>query len=296
MSIKTINIIGSRMDLGALRKGVDLGPSAIRNAGLPDKIQELGIGLKDLGDVIPEAAEKSENPKLHYAREINIANEQLFEKVRGTHRDGVFPLVLGGDHSIAAGSASATAEAFGKIGIIWMDAHADFNDERITPSGNLHGMPLSAVCGLGPDCMVAYTEARVKPENVAIVGARDIDPEESIKLETAGVSVFTMEDVRRLGINEVMHRAVSISSAGCQGIHLSFDMDAIEPSEAPGVGIPVKGGLSTEETIRALEIIREEANLLSMDLVELNPILDIENRTAILAANLIMTVLGPKRP
>ncbi|MCR5093099.1 MAG: arginase family protein [Lachnospiraceae bacterium] len=175
---KTVSIIGSQMDMGAVRKGVDMGPLAIRHAGLIRMIRDIGYQVKDCGDILPMVATSEGNPRMRYEKEINEANERLFHRVLEIHEDQEFPVILGGDHSIAAGSVSAAAQHFGKIGLLWIDAHGDFNDDRITPTGNIHGMPLSAVCGCGPDSLVSFTEARVDPHNVAVIGAREMDPEE----------------------------------------------------------------------------------------------------------------------
>lgn len=287
-----ISIVGSQMDLGASRKGVDMGPLAIRHAGLIEKLRRNGLSVNDCGDVIVDVAESVGDPKLRYAKEINSANEQLFNRVKRILREGRFPVILGGDHGIAAGSIPAVCEAFGSIGVIWMDAHGDFNDEKITPTGNMHGMPLSAVCGLGPDCMVAFSKGRVDPKNVVIIGARDLDPLEKEKLHASGVTVFTISDVHTMGMPDIVKQAVQIAGNGTNGIHLSLDMDGIDPGEAPGVGTPVQNGLTLRETYIALEIINKYSRLLSMDVVEVNPLLDIQNKTGILAVDIILTALG----
>lgn len=287
-----IDIIGSQMDLGASRKGVDMGPLAIRHADLEYRLTCGGFSVQDKGDVIVEIPKSVGDPSMRYKKEIYDANKKLFEMVGETLKNGHFPLIIGGDHSIAAGSVPAVSDHYGSIGIIWIDAHGDFNDETITPSGNIHGMPLSAVCGLGPECLVDYSETRVDPRNVVIIGGRDLDPEEKKKLKANKVTVFPMSEIHTKGILEVARRAVEIASTGTAGIHLSFDMDAIEPGEAPGVGTPVENGLSLRESFMATEVIQSSGKLLSMDLVEVNPLLDTRNRTGILAVNMIMTALG----
>ena len=208
------------------------------------------------------------------------------------HENHEFPLILGGDHSIAAGSVSATAQCHGKIGVLWIDAHGDFNDDTITPTGNIHGMPLSAVCGCGPDSLVKFTEARVDPHNVAIIGARDLDPEEIKKLRSKGVNVFSISDIHNFGIRKIMENAISVVTDGTTGIHLSFDMDALDPSNAPGVGTPVLNGLTNREGFMICEMLSDINRLLSIDLVETNPLLDYRNATGRLAAELILTCLG----
>lgn len=289
---RQIDIIGSQMDLGSFRKGVDMGPSAIRHADLINKIEKIGYRVSDKGDIVPDVAQSPGDPRMRYAREINSANKRLFAKVKETLKDGHFPLILGGDHSISAGSASAVAEHFGPIGILWIDAHGDFNDNYITPSGNLHGMPLSAVCGLGPDSMVEFSSGRVDPVHAAIIGARDIDPEEKIKLHKHGVSVFSISDIHTRGIRSVVSDAISAVSDGTSGIHLSLDMDAIDPSAAPGVGTPVANGLTLREIFMTLELIHKCGRMLAMDVVEVNPLLDDRNMTGILATDLVITALG----
>jgi len=287
-----IDIIGSQMDLGAVRKGVDMGPSAIRHAGLIDKIRKIGYTVTDKGDIVPDVAESPGDPRMRYAKEIFSANKQLFERVKNSLENGHFPLILGGDHSIAAGSVSAAAEHYGNIGILWIDAHGDFNDEKITPTGNIHGMPLSAVCGLGPDSMVSFSSKRTDPRKVVIIGARDIDPDEKIKLRENGVAVFSISDIHTMGMYEIMVEALQIASDGTVGIHVSLDMDAIDPEYAPGTGTPVPNGLTLRETYLAIELIRKSGRMLSMDVVEVNPLLDIRNKTGMLASDLIQTALG----
>jgi arginase len=292
MKKKNIGIVGSQMDLGAVRKGVDMGPLAIRHSGLIQKIQENGYIVKDYGDILPMVATSQGSENMRYEKEINEANERLFKQVLQMHKEGMFPLILGGDHSIAAASVSATAEHYEDIGVIWVDAHGDFNDDTITPSGNIHGMPLSAVCGCGPDSIVSFTQARVDPRKIAIVGARDLDPLETKKLKEKGVNVFSISDVHHFGITKIMEEAVEIASEGTKGIHLSFDMDGLDPSNAPGVGTPVMNGLTNREGFIVCEILQDTNKLLAIDMVETNPLLDNRNATGILAAELLLTCIG----
>lgn len=291
-SSEKISVIGSQMDMGAVRKGVDMGPLAIRHAGLVQMIRDIGYHVKDYGDILPMVATSEGSPRMRYEKEINEANERLFQRVLEIHKNHEFPVVLGGDHSIAAGSASATAQHFGKIGVLWIDAHGDFNDDTISPTGNIHGMPLSAVCGCGPDSLVKFTEARVDPHNVAIIGARELDPEETKKLKSKGVSVFAISDVHNFGIRKIMEDAIDVVTDGTEGIHLSFDMDALDPDNAPGVGTPVLNGLTNREGFIICEMLSDIHRLLSIDLVETNPLLDNRNATGRLAAELIITCLG----
>ncbi len=292
MIFKTIDVIGVQMDLGAVRKGVDMGPSAIRHAGLLHRMNNLKYKIIDKGDIVPAVEHGEGSPKMRYAKEINEANGKLFTLVDMSHKNGDFPLILGGDHCIAAGSISADCENFGNIGVIWIDAHGDFNDENITPTGNMHGMPLSAVCGLGPESMVDFTKKRVNPKKVVIIGARDLDIDEKEKLKAAGVSIFSMDDIHTLGMVEVMQQAIRIATDGTNGLHVSFDIDALDPIEAPGVGTPVSNGLTQREAFVACEQISKVSNLIAMDLVEVNPLLDERNKTGILATELILTCLG----
>lgn len=292
MNNNKIDIIGIQMDMGAVRKGVDMGPSAIRHAGLISKIKELNYEVNDRGDVIPAVEHGEGSPKLRYAKEINEANGKLYNMVSLSHKEGHFPVILGGDHCIAAGSIPASCDNLGEIGVIWIDAHGDFNDEAISPTGNMHGMPLSAVCGLGPDCMVDFSSNRVNPKNCVIIGARDLDPDEKVKLKKAGVTVFSISDVHTLGMPEVANQAIRIASEGTKGFHLSFDIDALDPAEAPGVGTPVPNGLTQREAFIACEFIGKSDKLVSMDLVEVNPLLDERNKTGIMAMELILTCLG----
>lgn len=289
---KNIGIVGSQMDLGAVRKGVDMGTLAIRHSGLVQKIQENGFMVKDYGDILPMVATSEGEKNMRYEKEINEANERLFKRVLEIYEEDAFPIILGGDHSIAAASVSATAQKYGDIGVIWVDAHGDFNDDKITPSGNIHGMPLSAVCGCGPDSIVSFTGARVDPHKIAIVGARDLDPQETKKLKKNGVNVFSISDVHHFGISKIMEEVIEIVSDGTKGIHLSFDMDALDPGNAPGVGTPVMNGLTNREGFIICEILSDINRLLAIDMVETNPLLDTRNSTGILAAELILTCVG----
>ena len=290
---KDIGIDGSQMDLGAVRKGVDMGPLAIRHSGLVGRIREMGYEVKDYGDILPlVATSEGDNKKLRYEKEVNEANERLYRQVVKIHEDGAFPLILGGDHSIAAASVSATAQHYGDIGVIWVDAHGDFNDDKITPTGNIHGMPLSAVCGCGPDSIVKFAGKRVDPKKIAIVGARDLDPLETKKLKEKGVNVFSISDIHNFGISKIMEEAIEVTGTGTKGIHLSFDMDALDPGNAPGVGTPVMNGMTNREGFIVCEILSDTDRLLAIDMVETNPLLDTRNATGSLAAELILTCIG----
>ena len=288
-----IHVIGMQMDLGASKRGVNMGPLAIRYSGLMEKLEELGFSVSDKGDILSGEPDTS-NPKLKNFKPIFEANRSLFEKIGAALKEGALPVVLGGDHSVAAGSISATNQYYNKIGIIWIDAHGDFNNDESSPSGNMHGMPLSAVTGFGPASMVAFSgsDKFVDPKNVAVVGGRDIDHEERKRMAASGIHVFSIHDVDRLGMAEVMRRAIEAAGNGTDGIHVSFDVDAITPQEAPGVGTPVHSGLTVREAFLAAELIAESKKLIALDMVEINPILDERNRTGILACELILSLLG----
>lgn len=291
--MNTFDIIGVQIDLGATRKGVDMGPLAIRHAGLTQRVSELGFSIVDHGDILAKRTDLDVNSKMHFQNEIHDTNFRLFQNVLNIYRKCGFPITLGGDHSIAAGTVSAAAEYYkGEIGVIWVDAHGDYNDEDISPSGNLHGMPLSAVCGFGPESMVDYTQRRVNPEHVVIIGARALDLKEKEKLKKTGVTVFTISDVHRLGIQEITKQAISIVSNNTEGIYLSFDMDALDPNEAPGVGTPVLNGLNSREAFILAEMLFRTKSMIGIDVVETNPLLDIRNKTGILASEIILTAIG----
>ena len=287
-----IDIIGVQLDLGASKKGVNMGPGAIRFAGLCDLLEKNGIAFEDEGDLLPIFGGKT-LPNMHYYETINDLNSRLFREVTDSLKRGMFPLVLGGDHSIAAGSASAVSTYYENIGIIWVDAHADFNDEHSTVTGNVHGMPLSALCGQGPDSMVSHASrvCLINPRNTVIVGARDIDEAEYPRLKEAGVTVFTIEDVREKGIESVMKEAIEIASNGTKGIHVSYDIDSMDPDVAPGVGTPVANGLTKEEAFVITDCLKASKKVLSIDMVEVNPILDVQSTTAKLACELILRML-----
>jgi len=288
-----IHVIGMQMDLGASKRGVNMGPLAIRYAGLMEKLVELGFSAVDEGDIVAGEPE-TDNPKMKNFKPIFEANKSLFEKVTASLKHGAFPVILGGDHCVAAGSIAATVNHYNKIGVIWVDAHGDFNSDESSPSGNMHGMPLSAVTGFGPEKMVAFTDKikYVDPHNVAVVGGRDIDPEERKRMAAAGVHVFSIHDVDRMGMAEVMKRAIEVAGSETDGIHVSFDVDAITPQEAPGVGTPVHSGLTVREAFLAAELVSDSGKLIALDMVEINPILDERNRTGILACELILSFLG----
>lgn len=302
MRQNTIAIIGAPMDLGAGRRGVDMGPSALRVANMQSRVASLGYKVEDLGNVAVEQAESSPigGKNARYLKQIAETCSRLAEKVERALGQGKVPLVLGGDHSLAAGSVSGVSCHFHKrgekIGVIWVDAHADMNTPQTSPSGNVHGMPLAALIGKGPRALTHIFDyaPKVDPRNVAIVGLRDIDSLEAPHVRKSGVRAFTMRDIDERGLPRVMQEAIDIASAGTAGIHLSFDMDSVDPDEAPGVGTPVRGGITYREAHLAMELLSDAARLVSLEVVEVNPVLDVANRTADLAVELMMSALGKR--
>ena len=293
-----IRIIGAPMDLGADRRGVDMGASAIRYAGLSDSLQRLGHSVSDIGNIaIPQPESHPEgHPHLKYLEPIIHASEELATLVSTALEEHEFPLLLGGDHSISLGSVSGVAHVYKNIGVIWVDAHADFNTDETTPSGNIHGMILAALAGIGSSHLTNASgwTPKIHKETIVILGARDLDLQEQELLRTHNISVFTMSDIDQRGMTEVMKEAIAIASQHDNPIHLSLDLDSLDPREAPGVGTPVRGGLSYREAHLAMELVAASQRLVSMDVVEVNPILDSENTTAKLAVELILSALGKK--
>ena len=296
MTNQKIDIIGAQMDLGASQKGVGMGPFAVRFAGLVQMLEELGYEVRDKGDVIPPLDGMSRRGMLHYDQVVET-NRQIYEHVKESLEEERLPIVLGGDHCVAAGSISAIAKHYepqGEIGIIWIDAHGDWNNEKTTDTGNMHGMPFSAVCGYGPDGMVDFGQNPhfVPTAHCVQVAGHALDKPEAARMKEAGMHVFSMHDIDRMGMNEVMKEAIRIAGEGTVGIHLSFDVDAITPEYAPGTGTPVPDGLTAREAFLAVEMLAESGKLISMDLVEVNPVLDERNKTAILGAKMIQSALG----
>jgi arginase len=293
-----IDIIGVPIDLGADRRGVDMGPSAIRYADLHRKLDMLGHTHEDNGNIEVPIQETCNitDPKLKYIDCIIPMGRRVAGAVATSIQGGRFPLVLGGDHSLSVGSIRGAAK-HKKLGVIWVDAHADFNTHETTPSGNIHGMPLAALCGVGDPRLVQLwdeTPPVIDPGRVAIIGARDLDPGEKQNLRKAGVMVQSMEQVDRMGMVSAMEMAIEQVSKDVDGIYLSFDMDALDPRHAPGVGTPVPGGLTFREAHLACEMVAETGQLIGMDMVEVNPILDVQNATAILAVEFIRSALGSR--
>lgn len=291
--MKRVDLIGVQMDLGAGTRGVNMGPAAIRYAGVKHEIKELGYEVIDKGDLIPKA-EGATSEKLRFYEQVNDVNKKLYEETLKSHEEGAFPVILGGDHSVAAGSISATAKHFKNIGVIWIDAHGDWNNDESSPSGNMHGMPFSAVCGAGPDIMVDFGQepVYVKTKNAVQIAGRDIDPMERIRMREHGVTVFSIADIDRMGMPAVIEEAIKIASDGTEGIHVSFDVDSITPEAAPGTGTIVHSGLTLREAFYLVETLCASEKVLALDMVEVNPMLDIKNQTGDLAKELILSVLG----
>lgn len=291
---KKVDLIGVQIDCGASKVGASIGPVAIRIAGICEGIKRLGYELEDKGDIIqPRGGATSE--KLRNHESVVSTCKSLYKNTLDSLQKGAFPIAIGGDHSLAAGSISATLKHHnGKVGVIWIDAHGDWNDDEITESGNMHGMSFSAVCGHGPDMMVDYGQGPVYADvsKCVQIGGRDIDHEEAKKMKAAGLNVFAIDTIDKLGMKEVMRQAIEIASEGTDGIHLSFDIDSLTPEAAPGTGTKVHSGLTIREAFLAVEMLHESGKLLAMDMVEVNPILDISNKTAKLASELVLSALG----
>ena len=291
-----VAILGAPLDLGAARRGVDMGPSAIRYAGLADRLGGLGLGVEDLGNVtaeIPEIAVVSDE-HARYLTEILATCSQIATRVRDIASSGRMPLVLGGDHSIAMGTLAGMHAAYGPGGVLWIDAHGDLNRPETSPSGNVHGMPLAAALGACGFSLDGFDGPPwVDPARVALVGVRSLDPGEKDLVKDKGIAVFTIADLDRRGVAEIMREAVDVVR-GPGFVHLSLDVDVCDPEIAPGVGTPVRGGLSYREAHLAMELIAEAEILSSMEIVEVNPILDHADETGILACELAASALGAR--
>jgi arginase len=297
-----IRIIGVPMDLGQSRRGVDMGPSALRVAGLQARIKQLGLQVEDIGNIsVKQPEEMSYGEKrAKYLGEIAEACKDLGEAVEKSLAEGFLPLVLGGDHSIAAGAVSGVATHFRKekkeVGYIWLDAHGDMNTPESSPSGNVHGMPLASVMGYGPPELTELMgfKPKVEPQNIVLVGVRDLDSQEKKLVKKSGVHVFTMRDIDERGMREVMSDALKYAMDDTAGIAVSLDMDFVDPSDAPGVGTPVRGGVTYREAHLAMEMIADSEAMASLEIVEINPVIDEHNRTALLGVELVLSGLGKK--
>jgi arginase len=297
---RTIHVLGVPLDLGGGRRGVDMGPSAVRIAGLGERLAAMGCVVADRGDVlspIPET-QTARDPKKRYIREIARVCQRLYQQVYQSLEEGALPIVIGGDHSLAAGSVGASADFAaahgGELGLLWVDAHGDMNTPETTHSGNVHGMPLAALVGKEPSelARIGRRCPKVRADKTVLIGIRNLDDLEKTQIRKAKVQVFTMKDIDQFGIAAIMKRAIAIASKGTTGIHVSFDLDVCDPSIAPGVGTPVKGGLDYREAHMVMEMVAESKRLMGLDLVEVNPILDTQNQTAVLASELALSAVG----
>lgn len=295
---KNISIIGVPMDLGQMRRGVDMGPSAIRYAGITERLKKLQYNIEDLGDIdVTRSYEKKDhsNEQLRNLNEVVQASENLKETVSSTIDKGNFPLVLGGDHSIAIGTIAGVLEHYSNPGLIWYDAHGDINTAETSPSGNIHGMPLAVSLGYGHDKLTRlFEQNHIKPENVVLIGIRDLDDGEKQLLRELNVTVYTMHEIDRLGMPQVMKETIEHLNQKTDGVHLSFDMDGIDPKEAPGVGTPVMGGATYRETHVAMEMLAESDMITSAEIVEVNPMLDDKSKTADMAIAVAGSLFGEK--
>lgn len=299
---RAIEIIGAPIDLGQQRRGVDMGPSALRVAGLEAKLEALGYAVTDRGNISVTVAETTNFGDAHarFLNEIAHANEIVANHVMQALDRHATPIVVGGDHSVAAGTVAGVAQHFRAsnqaMGLLWIDAHSDINTPETTTSGNVHGMPVAAILGMGPEPLsnLLGWSPKVTAQRTALVGIRDVDPSERENIRQAGLAVFTMRDIDELGLRAVMEKAIAIASTDTAGYHVSMDMDWVDPEEAPGVGTPVPGGVTYREAHLAMEILADDSGFRSFEIVEVNPILDEHNRTADLAVQLVCSAFGKK--
>lgn len=297
---RIIDVIGFPMDLGADRRGVDMGPSALRIAGIEDKLEQLGYTVNDLGDIIIKNQERQDagNPKLKYLNEILATSLQLAKTVESSLDNEHFPLCIGGDHSMALGSIAGISSHCRKndkeLGVIWIDAHADMNTDETSPSGNIHGMPVAACLGLGNEKLVNIFDfsPKVKPENFFLIAVRSIDQYEKQNIKNINLPVYTMTDVDKLGVHRVINRVLKELKERVDHIHVSFDLDSIDPAIVPGVGTPVPGGLTYREAHLLMETIAECGCMSSLEIAEVNPILDYKNQSASVAAEIVASSMG----
>jgi arginase len=287
------------MDLGQSRRGVDMGPSAIRYAGVVERLEKLDYEIHDKGDIEigrPGKDEESSDGNLKYLKAVTKASDKLASAVNEVVESGSFPLVFGGDHSIAIGTLAGISKHYENLGVIWYDAHGDLNTGETSPSGNIHGMPLAISLGIGHPALtnIADYSPKVRYENIVIIGARSLDEGERELIREKGIKVYTMHEIDRLGMTKVMEEAVEYLKSKTDGVHLSLDLDGLDPSDAPGVGTPVLGGISYRESHLAMEILEESKIITSAEFVEVNPILDEKNKTATVAVALMGSLFGEK--
>jgi arginase len=297
---KNISIVGVPMDLGQMRRGVDMGPSAIRYAGVTERLERLGYEINDLGNIEiaqPERIHNDPETNLRNLKAVAEGSETLASKVNEVIEKGDFPLVFGGDHSIAIGTLAGVSKNYDNLGVIWYDAHGDLNTSETSPSGNIHGMPLAVSLGIGHETLtnIGGFSPKIKPENIVIIGARSLDEGERELIRERGIKVYTMHEVDRLGMTTVMEEAIQyLKNNKTDGVHLSLDLDGLDPSDAPGVGTPVIGGISYRESHLAMEMLEESGIVTSAEFVEVNPILDEKNKTATVAVALMGSLFGEK--
>lgn len=291
-----ISIVGAPMDLGQLRRGVDMGPSAIRYAGVVERLESLGYQVNDLGDIEIGRDRLTTDPLtgLRNLEAVVQASTKIAEKVDKIMKEGSFPLVLGGDHSIAIGTLAGISKYFKKLGVIWFDAHGDLNTPETSPSGNIHGMPLAVSLGLGETTLTQIGGycPKIQPENIVIIGARSLDEGEKRLIKERGIKVYTMHEIDCLGIPKVIEETIAYFKDRTDGVHLSLDLDGLDPHYAPGVGTPVEGGLNYRESHLAMEMLFESEMITSAEFVEVNPILDERNKTGVLAVGLMASLFG----
>lgn len=297
-----VRVMGVPLDLGAGRRGVDMGPSALRIARLNTRIRDLDFDLSDVGDV-PVTIQETHDAGDHNARYLNqivAVCQALSDQVSLTMNEGFFPLVLGGDHSVAIGTIAGASRYYHnrgeRLGVIWVDAHSDMNTPDTTPSGNIHGMPLAVSLGCGISALtgIGGFTPKIHPEDTVLIGIRSIDESEKDLIHENGITVFTMRDIDERGMSEVIHEAIDIATCKSNGLHVSFDVDALDPSLAPGVGTPVSGGLTYREAHLLMEHIADSGMLTSLEVVEINPIIDTGNTTAEVAVGLLLSALGKR--
>lgn len=300
---KKIRIIGFPSDLGASRRGVDMGPSALRIAKIGPRLAQLGYEVEDVGNVTVEVREAIAKPRedgIKYLPEIVAATTSLRDKVFDSLTAGRVPLMLGGDHSLAIGSLAGVTKFYAakkqKIGVIWLDAHGDINTPETSQSGNIHGMPLAHALGIGNKDLlsIAPVNPMVDASRTVLIGIRDLDPGERDTIRALGVRAFTMRDIDEMGMRNVIQEAIKIACNGTAGFHLSFDVDSMDPSVAPGVGTAVRGGFTYREGHLAMEILHDSGKILSMDVTEVNPVIDTSNQTADLAAEMTLSAFGKR--
>ena len=291
-----LTLIGVALELGAGTRGISLGPAAMRYAGVVERLTAIGYQVEDRGDITSERPVRADNEGTHlkYLGEVARVNELLCAEVSGAMVQGRFPMILGGDHSLAIGSIKGVLQHKKNLGVIWFDAHGDINTEETSPSGNIHGMPMAVLLGLGHDKLVSIgsREAKLKKENVVYIGCRDLDAGERKAFKEMGIQVFTMHEIDRLGMTEVISQAIGIAGDGTDGIHVSFDMDSMDPVYARGTGTRVPGGMTYRESHLALEMIALTGKLVSAEFVEINPIIDERNQTAETAVALMGSLMG----